>query len=152
MSLPRGAEGGVIFAAIGAAYGVRLPGPSMQLCQGYATAARLWPQPDSLVQGRARGTGAAKVHAPDGRYAQSFEVVDMMPLGPHVRRVQLTNYERIARPAQYMDEIQALFSDMCYKSALICYVGIDMRVTLRMSRHRRLSLCFTWLAMCFWGS
>ena len=54
-----------------------------------------------------RGAGAAKVHAPDGRYAQSFEVADMMPLGAHVRRVQLTNYERIARPAQYMDEIQA---------------------------------------------
>ena len=65
------------------------------------------PQPVRAVQGRARGTGAAKVHAPDGRYAQSFEVVDMMPLGAHVRRVQLTNYERIARPAQYMDEIQA---------------------------------------------
>jgi len=62
--------------------------------------------PDQM-QGRARGAGAAKVNAPDGRYAQSFEVADMMPLGPHVRRVQLTNYERIARPVQYMDEIQA---------------------------------------------
>ena len=65
------------------------------------------PQRSSPVQGRARGAGAAKVHAPDGRYAQSFEVADMKPLGAHVRRVQLTNYERIARPAQYMDEIQA---------------------------------------------
>ena len=47
------------------------------------------------------------VHAPDGRYAQSFEVADIMPLGPHVARVQLTNYERIARPSTYMAEIQA---------------------------------------------
>ena len=47
------------------------------------------------------------VHAPDGRYAQSFEVADITPLGPHVARVQLTNYERIARPTTYMDEIQA---------------------------------------------
>jgi hypothetical protein len=47
------------------------------------------------------------VHAPDGRYAQSFEVADIMPLGPHVGRIQLTNYERIARPSTYMHEIQA---------------------------------------------
>lgn len=31
----------------------------------------------------------------------------LQPLGPRVQRLRLNNYERVARPSQYMEEIQA---------------------------------------------
>lgn len=40
-------------------------------------------------------------------FPQSVEVLGLQPLGPQVQRLRLTNYERVARPSQYLEEIQA---------------------------------------------
>ena len=38
---------------------------------------------------------------------QSFEVKELQPLGLMVQQLQLSNYERVTRPSQYMEELQA---------------------------------------------
>ena len=45
-------------------------------------------------------------------FLQSIEVLGLEPLGPQVQRLRLTNYERVARPSQYLQEIQARFATM----------------------------------------